>query len=34
MIYVGNHIYILHLVWRPIFSATSRYITRYLVCSI
>ena len=35
MIYIGNHMYILHLVWhpiwRPIFSTISRYITRYPV---
>jgi len=34
MIYIGNPMYNLHLVWHsiwpPIFSTISRYITRYL----
>jgi len=38
MIYVGNHMYILHLVWhpiwRPIFSTISQDIARYPVSSI
>ena len=38
MIYVGNHMYILHSVWCPIwcsvFSTISRYITRYPVSDI
>jgi len=38
MIYVGNHMYILHPVWRPIwcpiFNTISRYITQYPVSDI
>jgi len=38
MIYVSNHMYIIHPVWRPIwrplFSTISRYITRYSLCGI
>jgi len=34
MIYVGNHMYILHPVWRPIFNIISWYITRYPISGV
>jgi len=38
MIYVGNHMYILHLIrcpiWCPVFSSITWYITRYPVSGV